>query len=142
VYESNGTKINILLREVQDLMKQKLKHAFDEVGLTTPQIFVIASLDQCGSLKISELSEKLSLSNSTVSGIVDRLEKCNFVKRNRSEEDRRVVLVSLTEEAHKIIKTAFHEKINKAIDDELVNVPIKEVEEVIQGLQTLKRILG
>ena len=48
-------------------------------------------------MPISQLARYIGSANSTVSGIVDRLEKMGLVERIRSEEDRRVIYVCLTE---------------------------------------------
>ena len=55
-------------------------------------------------MKITEFSNQLCLSNSTVSGIIDRLEKQEMVVRERSEEDKRVVYVSISPNLKKCMK--------------------------------------
>lgn len=62
---------------------------------------VLYTLGKHGSMKLSDISEKLSISNSTISGIVDRLEKQKYVERIRSKEDRRVIYVSPCENSKK-----------------------------------------
>lgn len=49
-------------------------------------------------MPISLLAERTGSANSTVSGIVDRLEKLGLARRERSEQDRRVILVAATEQ--------------------------------------------
>ncbi|KUO48798.1 MAG: hypothetical protein APF76_18125 [Desulfitibacter sp. BRH_c19] len=139
--EGIGTKISLLIKEVNALMRQNIKQMFDQTGLTTPQIMVIATISKHGSLKISEISEVLSLSNSTISGIVDRLEDQGFVERKRNNEDRRVVRVSLTKKAHQIMHTTFHETIEQNLDEKLNKAEKGQVEAIISGLETLKRLL-
>lgn len=72
------------------------------VPLTAPQLLAIETLvDELRSsnsgLSLSELSKRMGLSHSTVSGIVDRLEARDFLRRVPREDDRRVVEVQLTE---------------------------------------------
>jgi DNA-binding MarR family transcriptional regulator len=50
-----------------------------------------------GDLSLSELSEKMSARNSTITGIVDRMERDGLVVRERSQSDRRVVLIRATD---------------------------------------------
>ena len=50
-----------------------------------------------GPVPISALAERTGSANSTVSGIVDRLEKLGLARRQRSETDRRVIYVCATE---------------------------------------------
>lgn len=64
--------------------------------LTGPQLTVVKILEQIGDLSLSELSERIRAQNSTVTGIIDRMEREGLVVRERSKEDRRVVIIRLT----------------------------------------------
>lgn len=64
--------------------------------LTGPQLTVVKLLEQIGDLSLSELSERIRAQNSTVTGIIDRMEREGLVTRERSKEDRRVVYIRLT----------------------------------------------
>jgi DNA-binding MarR family transcriptional regulator len=64
--------------------------------LTGPQLTVVKLLEQIGDLSLSELSERIRAQNSTVTGIIDRMEREGLVTRERSREDRRVVYIKLT----------------------------------------------
>ena len=59
-------------------------------------------LGDAGPVPISTLAERTGSANSTISGIVDRLEKLGLARRERSEHDRRVIYVSATEEYWKL----------------------------------------
>ena len=67
-----------------------------EIGLTGPQLTVVKLLDSLGDMSLSELSERIRAQNSTVTGIIDRMEREGHVVRARSKEDRRVVHIKLT----------------------------------------------
>jgi DNA-binding MarR family transcriptional regulator len=45
---------------------------------------------------MSDLSRMLSLDNSTITGLIDRLEKAGFVQRKANPNDRRVSLIHIT----------------------------------------------
>jgi MarR family transcriptional regulator, organic hydroperoxide resistance regulator len=64
--------------------------------LTGPQLTVVKLLEQIGDMSLSELSERIRAQNSTVTGIIDRMEREGLVLRERSTEDRRVVFIRLT----------------------------------------------
>ncbi|MBN9166488.1 MAG: MarR family transcriptional regulator, partial [Myxococcales bacterium] len=49
-----------------------------------------------------ELSERIRAQNSTVTGIIDRMERENLVSRERSKEDRRVVYIKLTAKGRRL----------------------------------------
>lgn len=78
-------------------MSQQFRSHFGRMDLTFPQAMVLTVLGEDGPVPISTLAERTGSANSTVSGIVDRLEKLGLAKRQRSETDRRVIYVTATE---------------------------------------------
>ncbi|MBI2391044.1 MAG: MarR family transcriptional regulator [Deltaproteobacteria bacterium] len=74
-------------------------------GLTGPQLSVAKILEDLGDLSLSELSEKINAQNSTVTGIVDRMEREGLVERKRSSDDRRVVHIRLTRKGHELARS-------------------------------------
>ena len=85
------------LRVTQHMSRQ-FRNYFGQLDLTFPQALVLTILGEEGPLPISRLAQQTGSANSTVSGIVDRLEKMKLVERIRSEEDSRVIYVALTKE--------------------------------------------
>ncbi|WP_409292966.1 MarR family winged helix-turn-helix transcriptional regulator [Peribacillus sp. SCS-37] len=77
---------NTIARQYEAMMK------FD---LTPKQLQVLKAVKKDGSLTVNVLSRKLSLSPSSLSQIVKRLEKHDLLKRAWGEENRRVVYVTL-----------------------------------------------
>ncbi|MCU0693785.1 MAG: MarR family transcriptional regulator [Polyangiaceae bacterium] len=65
-------------------------------GLTGPQLTVVKMLESIGDMSLSELSDRIHAKNSTVTGIIDRMEGDGLVVRDRSQRDRRVVHIRLT----------------------------------------------
>lgn len=65
-------------------------------GLTMPQVSAITMLFDRGPLSLKDLSRELGLSHSTVSGIVDRLERRGLLHREVDERDRRLTRISIT----------------------------------------------
>lgn len=85
----------------------------DGFASTLPQFDVLAELEHAGRpLTMSQLSEKLVVSNGNVTGVVARLERDGFVKRESAEEDRRVHFIRLTDKgaAHFARMAAAHEQ--------------------------------
>lgn len=65
--------------------------------LTMPQIKILFLLFTFGKMRMSEVANKLGKKVSTATGIVDQLVEQQFIKREESPEDRRVVIIGLTE---------------------------------------------
>ncbi|CAB1262437.1 MarR family transcriptional regulator [Clostridium sp. WLY-B-L2] len=133
-----------LLRTIKRVMKNAhriMGRRFKELNLTGPQLFVVMNLMRHGKMKISDLGEKMSLSNSTVSGIIDRLERQNVVKRTRSREDRRIVYVSVTPEFKKIAD-AKHEEVDRIFQSMIDVATPEEMDIISRGLYTLEKVMN
>jgi DNA-binding MarR family transcriptional regulator len=72
--------------------------------LTGPQLTVLKMLEGLGDLSLSDLSDRIRAQNSTVTGIIDRMEREGLVVRTRSTEDRRVIRIKLTEKGARIAR--------------------------------------
>ncbi len=75
-----------------------------QFGLTGPQLTVIKLLETFEDLSLSSLSERIRAQNSTVTGIIDRMEREGLVRRERSTVDRRVVHIKLSEKGQKLAR--------------------------------------
>ncbi len=67
-----------------------------EYGLTVPQLNVLWAVGASHRVPIGRIADRISLSGATVTSIVDRLEDHGLVTRERSADDKRQVLISLT----------------------------------------------
>ena len=68
----------------------------NEIGITYTQYLVLLVLWELENSNIKEIAKVLKLDSPTITPIVQKLEKMNLVKRQRSSTDERVVVVSLT----------------------------------------------
>ena len=75
-----------------------------EFGLTGPQLTVIKMLETFGDISLSSLSERIRAQNSTVTGIIDRMEREGLVRRERSTTDRRVVYIRLSDKGARLAR--------------------------------------
>jgi len=75
-------------------------------SLTEPQLICLAAIAGTDKITASTLSKRLHLSQSTVTGILDRLEKKELVVRTRDTRDRRRVNLSLTEKGRSMLEAA------------------------------------
>ena len=75
-------------------------------GVTPTQLSVLKLLQEIGDLSLGSLSKEIRAHNSTVTGIVDRMEAAGLVERARSDEDRRVWIIRLTAAGRKVAEKA------------------------------------
>jgi DNA-binding MarR family transcriptional regulator len=92
------------LRRIFKAIQQYSEDVFKEFGVTGPQLWALRTIYTQGALSMGELSRKMYLHISTVSGVVDRLERRGYVERNRQDSDRRVVRISLTAAGKRLVQ--------------------------------------
>lgn len=86
-----------------DLHSRKLGK---ETGLTTPQLVVMLAIVESDEPTVSEISKRVSLSQATVTNILNRLEGQELVRRQRSEQDKRRVNLEVTAKGRKLLAGA------------------------------------
>ncbi|WP_257447274.1 MarR family winged helix-turn-helix transcriptional regulator [Archangium lipolyticum] len=77
-------------------LRDPLALLVESLGLTPPQLHSVAWLGRDGPLSMGELARRVGVTEKTITGIVDRLEREGYAQRARDSSDRRVVHVSLT----------------------------------------------
>lgn len=93
-----GDQVIIALRRVIRAVDLHSRTLVESHGLTGPQALILKAL-QGGSISAGELASRISLSQGTVTDILNRLEQRGLIKRIRDTEDRRRVLVEATDAA-------------------------------------------
>ncbi|MBI4550667.1 MAG: MarR family transcriptional regulator [Candidatus Latescibacteria bacterium] len=85
-----------------------IQHTGNDVcgHLTRQELNVITTLGKHGSCMMSEIADHVMLAVSSVTGIVDRLVEKKLVRRERSDDDRRIVRVELTPEGQEMSQAA------------------------------------
>jgi DNA-binding MarR family transcriptional regulator len=91
-----------IFKTIQDY-SQEVSSAF---GVTGPQLWALKTISETDGIALGELSKKMYLHPSTVTGVVDRLENKGYVVRDRDRKDRRVVKARLTPEGTALAKKA------------------------------------
>ena len=137
-------EVSKLIKEIVFQIKHSMIKEFEKAGLpgiTPTQGMMIGILGKRGQTKVSEISQKMGLNNSTVSGMIDRLEKQGMVERIRSEEDKRVVFIKLSpkmENSDMNIHSRIEGIVEKIVSER--GTP-EDYEKIIEGLNTLKKLL-
>ena len=94
------------LRRVFKAIQDYSQDVSDKFGVTGPQLWALKTIAQDGSLPLGELSKKMYLHPSTISGVIDRLEDKGYVVRDRATGDRRVINVQLTLKGKRLVRKA------------------------------------
>lgn len=136
-HDSIADQVIIALRRVIRAVDLHSRNLVESHGLTGPQALILKAL-QDGRLNAGELASRVSLSQGTVTDILNRLEQRSWVKRVRDSRDRRRVVVRITaaglsklEKSPPLLQESFIQRFNA----------LKDWEQT-QLLASLQRIAG
>lgn len=139
--EKLAEQLDCWLREIRQELRRPLEAEFAKGGLTGPQRSVMQALFQSESMSLGELCRHVGLANSTVSGIVDRLEKRGLVKREIDQKDRRYTRLAVT----RVVRDFMRKTAPALTRDPLVRAvrTATETEQraIRRGVATLHRLL-
>ncbi|MCR9258834.1 MAG: MarR family transcriptional regulator [Pseudomonadaceae bacterium] len=99
-------QVLVALRKIiraTDLHSRKLGK---ETGLTTPQLVVMRAVEQQERPVATEIAHSVSLSQATVTNILNRLESHGLIQRSRSARDKRRININLTTQGKNLLEAA------------------------------------
>jgi MarR family transcriptional regulator, organic hydroperoxide resistance regulator len=109
-------------------------------GLTVPQVNALEALTREDGLSLKELSGRMALSHSTVSGIVDRLERRGLLGRRPDERDRRYSRIFLSERVREYVREEVPSRTLGPIIKALERASAEERAQALAGIRTLRRL--
>jgi len=131
-------KIRKIVRSI-DIESKKIQKDY---GVSIPQVLCLNFLHGSPNYQSTqgEIRKFLNLNPSTVSGIINRLEKKGYLARLPKLGDRRVVNIALTSSGDKLLST-IPSLLHEELSEKLKKLDEEELETVENGLETLVRIL-
>ena len=142
-YAENAMLIMRVMRHAQAAVKSRFLQQVVPKKLTIVQFNALLHLHWYGGesgMTISELGEHLGLAHSTVSGLVDRLERDAWTIRRKCDTDRRQNRIQLTDKAQQL----FQDRAESATDfwhQTIGQLTSGEQEDLIQSLTRLKQVM-
>ncbi|MCM3363527.1 MarR family winged helix-turn-helix transcriptional regulator [Niallia sp. MER TA 168] len=132
----NGSLNNELIRSYSQIHKaynHLVQLDANKLDLTAVQLKTLYRIYFQPDIGIGELATKLSLTKSTVSGIIDRLSQRQLIERTIPEDNRRAVNIQLTEEGHSIMKQYFAgtSTLSKKVK-EVMELPEEEINKILE----------
>jgi len=128
------------LRRIFKAIQDYSHEVSEKFGITGPQLWALKTISQNESLSLSDLGKRMYLHPSTITGVIDRLEKKGYVTRNRDQVDRRVIYVQLTAEGKRLAKRAPNPAQGKMIYG-LKNLKRRELNLIYNSAQKLVEIM-
>lgn len=139
-FDSPEQEATLSILRTSDLFENRLGRLFREYGLTPSQYNVLRILRGEGKpLPSLEIADRMIQVVPAITGLIDRLEKQELVKRHRCTEDRRVVYVQITTKAIRILKQ-IDDPLHALHQELLGDLSKKELSELIRLLDKARSI--
>jgi DNA-binding MarR family transcriptional regulator len=129
------------IRAVRLTLKRPIAESIARSGLTAPQVGALKALAGGGPQSLKDLCARLGLAHSTVSGIVDRLERRGLVRRETDPQDRRLTRIVVTDEVKTFIATGAELHHPAPLIEALRRATGEERSRILEGLTTLRHLL-
>jgi DNA-binding MarR family transcriptional regulator len=101
-----GNQVCFAIYSTAHAFNRVYKPLLDRLGLTYPQYLVMLALWERDGVPVKNLGERLFLDSGTLTPLLKRLETAELIKRTRSTEDERQVLIALTSQGHALREKA------------------------------------
>ncbi|MDK2868632.1 MAG: MarR family transcriptional regulator, organic hydroperoxide resistance regulator [Clostridiales bacterium] len=125
------------LRRVCYKIKKKGREILSDFDITPPQFEALQFLINDERLTISELSNNMFLACSTVTDLLDRMERNELVKRVKDDQDRRIVRIMVLPKGHELL--------NKVIETRIryIEAMLSDVDEATrESIESSVRVLN
>jgi DNA-binding MarR family transcriptional regulator len=99
-------RVMIALRKIIQSLDQNSRKLVKRVGLTGPQLVLLQEIAHLGEVSVGGIARAVSLSQATVTGILERMENRGLLVKRRSQNDRRRVMVSISPKGKKVLEEA------------------------------------
>ncbi len=133
-------QVIVALRRISRAIDLHSRVLMQQHGLTAPQLAALKSVGRLQPVSVSGVARAIHLSLATVTGIFDRLERRDLVKRSRNGKDRRTVTIELTDRGSRLLESApslLHDHFRSA----LARLALWEQTQLLASLQRIASMM-
>ncbi|MBC9785181.1 MarR family transcriptional regulator [Heliobacterium chlorum] len=138
--ESYLARIQALLDEFFYNIKQATQDVGADIPLAEGQIFLLYLLWKFGPCKSTYIAGQLGITSGAVTGMTDKLAGLDLLTRERSLADRRVVMLSLTEQGLRLIERVNHRRFER-ISTQLRSLSLDDLSKTVDVLAKMNGTL-
>ena len=132
--EALSLKLFVVLTRAVESIKKRVIEDIKCLGLNPTEFAVLEFIYSKGDQPIQKIGEKVLIASSSITYVVDQLEKKQLLKRKPCPKDRRVIHATLTTEGTELMNQVFPEH-KKAMKEIFSGLDVKEKQEVIEQLK-------
>jgi DNA-binding MarR family transcriptional regulator len=103
-FRADAEQLSHIILEMQRCFVLHLCKELAPGNVSFPQFFLLAALDHKEVLTMSAIAQKMGHTTAAASGLVARLENLGYVVRSSAREDRRKVMVCITEKGSALVR--------------------------------------
>ncbi len=143
-HRTNGAEVRATLDAIRRLVqgiRSPSRRNETAAGLTAAELFVLHALRDAPAQSLNELAARTYTDQSTASPVVERLRRRNLVRRERSAEDARRVVIALTTAGRAAVERA-PEAPQSAMIAALTRLPARDRRALARGLTRLVTEMG
>jgi DNA-binding MarR family transcriptional regulator len=129
------------LSAVRRILRQPVEAEFARGHLTGPQRSVMEALFHSDGMPLKDLTRRVELAHSTVSGIVDRLEKRGMVERRSNPGDRRSSTIAVSKQVRDYMRDTLPAIAIHPVGAALRRARPAERIAILEGLRALRRVV-
>lgn len=139
--DSFARAIELDLGEIRQILRRPLDAEYARGQLTAPQRMVMQVLFHSDGMSLKELCEQVSLSHSTVSGIVDRLQAKGMAARSTDSADRRLTRIAVTPVVRQFMQQQAPRLTAQPLIEALSRLSEQDRRAISRGLRLLRNAL-
>lgn len=138
--ENNVDLIEKYLRRTDWIIRKKGREILSDMNITDPQFIALQYIINNQQLTIGELSQKMSLACSTITDLIDRMEKNHLVLREKDEQDKRVVRLKVQPKGNEIVEQVLKKR-REYLSGKLADLNESEKELLLKSLKHLYEVM-
>src|SRR5699024_5565516 len=134
--EELSLKAFLVLTRTLEPVKSRIEEDIKQLGLNPTEFAVLELIYSKGNQHIQKIGEKILIASSSITYVVDKLEKKNYLKRKPCPEARRLTHATIREEGKNLMDVVFTKQ-RKDLKEICGGLNIEEKEDLIEKLKKL-----
>ncbi|UOE94317.1 MarR family transcriptional regulator [Alkalihalobacillus sp. LMS39] len=128
----------VSLKQIHEETVEVLRPNENE-GISHGQMFLLFAIYNHGQIKTTDISNHFGITPGAATSIADKLESLGLIERQRNTQDRRVVMITLSEKGREYVVHTKKRNVEK-LEQILSSVPEEKLKATIQAIDEISTI--
>ncbi|MHA6253358.1 MarR family winged helix-turn-helix transcriptional regulator [Oceanobacillus sp. CAU 1775] len=134
--ENLSLKAFVVIMKASKTLEELVKKDIAEHGMKTSDFAILEALYHKGRQTIKQISEAVLINTGSITYVIDKLEKNNYLQRIHCKDDRRVVYIEITEKGNEVMNEIFP-KHQKMIEELFTDIPDENKQVLIDTVKAI-----